>query len=492
MAERVMLFRPLTGELLHPEVEWETGEYVQRLNEPGSIDLTLPISWRNMVDHHGRPMLEERKTLVVVGAGEGRNNMSIDQIGLVDSALPVGNRLQVSCGGLSMLPGQAGPWEGHQGYFVTMDVLRLFYRIIEWSQSYPDANVGLEVIGDTRTGTALGYPGSARWQNAQREFNRLKPQLDKAEAHLLNAERVLASRAERVFRAAYLKRVGTITQQENPPDDPGFKADSTIWVNNAWRAHRWRDGTWVSQSQADDAVHGWRNAVATRDRARDAVEPLKYQLEPIEEQLEEYEDEAKEEFSMYFWQNHSVQPTFEELMELGPFEYRETGTWRGERLIPQIEVRTPKIGVRRNNIRLEIDVNVLDYPPMERGETYTGLTLFGAGEGSEILSTQRSWKVQDAVRNIHVEVDKEAHTKSLTRSAASKLERELRKAAGLGFTRLLIHHDRACPEGSFMVGDEIPVTGRLVDGTERTEWVRVLSASREMGSKKTEVEVEAV
>ena len=492
MVERVMLFRPLTGELLHPEVEWETGMDTQRLNEPGSIDFTLPLSWRNELDSRGRPILGERTTLVAVGTGGGRNNMNVRQIGLLDGLIPVGTKLHVSAGGLSMLPAQSGPWEGHQGVYMNMDVMTLFRRLFEQAQAYDNANVGLKVIGDSRTGTPLGDPGSARWQNANREANRLRPELNKWEGRVLTRERNLAQREERLFKAVGLKRVGSITESDNEPDGPGYKADSTIWVRESnGRAHRWRSGRWVSQSQADAAVKQWRSYRDTLQRGKDELEKIKYRLAPIEERLEEYEDEARETYGLFFWQNHDMQPVLEELMEMGPIEYRETSTWDGERLVPQIEARK-KIGVRRDNIRLEIGVNVLDYPPVDQGDTYTGATVFGAGEGSETLSAQRSWQVRDAVRNIMVEVDKEAHTKSLTRAAAAKLERELKKAAGLGFTNLVVHHGDACPKGSFLVGDEIPVTGVLADETHRTEWVRVLSITGAWGSDQSEIEVEAI
>lgn len=496
MPERVILFRPLTGELLHPDVEWETGSDTQRLNEPGSIDFTLPISWQNELDSHSRPILGERATLVAVGTGGGRNNMQVRQVGLLDDLLPVGTKLHVSAGGLSMQPAQSGPWEGHQGVYESMDVMTLFRRLFEQAQNYANADVGLQVIGDSRTGTPLGDPGSARWRNADRRLAELTREMDRWEARVVARERELAQREERVFRASGLKRVGQIHVTDdgsNPPDDPGYKADSTVWVRvDNKRAYRWQSGKWVARTiEQNQYVAAW---LAYRNQpgiAKDEVARLKYLAEPHQQVLEEHEDEARETYGLFFWQNHDLQPVMEELMEMGPIEYRETSTWQGERLVPQIEARK-KIGVRRDNILLELGVNVLDYPPLDRGETYTGVTVFGAGEGSETLSAQRSWQVRDAVRNIKVEVDKEAHTKSLTRAAAAKLERELKKAAGLGFTNLVVHHGEACPKGSFQVGDEIPVTGVLADETPRTEWVRVLSITRAWGSDQSEIEVEAI
>jgi hypothetical protein len=149
--------------------------------------------------------------------------------------------------------------------------------------------------------------------------------------------------------------------------------------------------------------------------------------------------------------------------------------------------------VRRHELHLELGVNVHEQPVMEYGEVYTGVTVFGAGEGSEVLSAQRDLGLDGIVRRILVETDKDAHTKQLTRAAANKLAAQVRKDMGLGFTDLVIHHSpRLVPEGSFDVGDEIPITGTLSDGTKITRWMRVLDASYEWGSEKTTVEVEPV
>src|SRR5699024_10690635 len=206
----------------------------------------------------------------------------------------------------------------------------------------------------------------------RRQYNQYKPQLDKAEGHLVNAERVLSNRIERLFKAATLKRVGDVTQQEKEPDNPHYKRDSTIWVNNAWRAHVWREGQgWVPQSQADDAVYDWRNGVATRDRAKDRVDYLKYRIEPAQELMDEYEDEARQEFSTYFWQDHDMGKVIDSLLEIGNFEFREKARVVGNELHLELEVGAPRVGVRREELHLELGFNVQDHELQEPDELFT-------------------------------------------------------------------------------------------------------------------------
>src|SRR5699024_8323661 len=374
----VMLFDALTREMLHPEVKVEAGQDTTTLNGPGDVTFTVPVELRNEKTHLGGTMLAKREVL----AAAVRPNGTVRAAGLIDESSRVGDKAVISCGGISMLPGQSGPWEGHQGWYADIDPVVLFRRIWEQTQSYNNAIKDIRITGDTRSGSSVGYSGSARWRNANNQVNRLKPRLDKAEGHLLNAERVLSNRTERLFKAATLKRVGDVTQQEKEPDNPHYKRDSTIWVNNAWRAHVWREGQgWVPQSQADDAVYDWRNGVATSDRAKDRVDYLKYRIEPAQELLEKYEDEAREEFSTYFWQDHDMGKVIEALLPMGPVEFREQAAWvrdedGNDRLDLQLEVGVPRVGVRRPELHLEFGHNVQGEVKQQYGPVYTGIAQF--------------------------------------------------------------------------------------------------------------------
>src|SRR5699024_12876386 len=109
-------------------------------------------------------------------------------------------------------------------------------------------------------------------------------QLSTDERKLLAHERILAQRAEKVFKKVGLKRVGTITVSDHEPDNPEWKADSTVWVKESTRrAYRWRSGRWVSQSQADTAVRSWIRSRGTRDRGKDEADRSKYRREAYEE-----------------------------------------------------------------------------------------------------------------------------------------------------------------------------------------------------------------
>jgi len=483
----VMLFDALTGDLLHPEVQVLAGQDTTTLNGPGDITFTLPVEWRNMKSHDGSRMIERRKTIAVAR----RPNGTVRAAGLVDDPKLSMGDFSVSCGGVSMLASQSGPWEGHQGWYTDIDPVTLFIRIWTQVQSYSNSNLGIKITGDTSSGSSVGYAGSSRWRNANSQVAKYAKQLAAAERKLLARERILAQRAEKVFKKVGLKRVGTITVSDHEPDNPEWKADSTVWVKESTRrAYRWRSGRWVSQSQADTAVRSWISYRGTRDRGKDEVDRIKYRMEPYEELLEKYEDEAREEFSTYFWQDHDMGKVIEALLELGPFEFRERAKVVDGKLQLEIQVGAPKVGVRRPEPHLELGFNVHEHSPVEPEDLYTEVAQFGAGSGSEVLSQQRTWNPKGIVRNVLTDTDSDAHTKALVKAAANKNLAKIKKQVNEGFSALTITHGNACPEGSFEVGDQIRITGDLADGTPIDGWYIVKEATHTWGSNETDIEVE--
>src|SRR5699024_841388 len=212
------------------------GDDTRGLSQSGDMSFRVPLDWHKRKAADGSYFLDKRKTLVVVE----RANRSIRQVGLVDDLVPDKGWLQISCVGFSMLAGQSGPWEGHQGKYVNQDPVRLFRTIWEHIQSYDNADLGIRVTGDLLSGSTVGTEGSQRYQEARREYNRYKPELDKWEGRLLTRERNMTKYTERLFKAVGLKRVGDVKVTDSEPDDPEYKANSTVWIREETRrAYVW-------------------------------------------------------------------------------------------------------------------------------------------------------------------------------------------------------------------------------------------------------------
>lgn len=492
--ERIVLIRPLTGLLLHSEVELKSGSDTRSLNGPGDISMTVDPSWHNVLAEDGAPYFLKRGTLIVVE----RANRTIRNVGLVDDLSLSGKGLEVSAGGLSMLAGQSGPWEGYQGYYVTMDPVTVFRRVWDQVQSYKNADLGVRITGATRSGGSVGDQGSVEWQNVDRALKRARPEFDKWSSRLANRERAEQRLLESVFRAAGLKRVGSVTEADSAPQSPGYRADSSLWVRSTdGRVFRWVGDRWLGQDAAQSASDEWREMKGLVAFAKAEVDKFQYQIEPLEERLAELEQDERETFGLYFWQNHDLGSVIEDLTALGPFEFREEAQWvtdqdGNDRLDLQIRVGAPRVGVRRDELHLEFGYNVHDQPVVEYGDLYTGVAQFGAGTGSEMLSAQADWNPEHRVRNILVETNSEANTTTLVRSAANKALDRVKTDAGTGITDLVVHHSKAVREGSFSVGDILPVTGYLSDGSEFTHDVRVLEVTNEWGGSTSSLGVEQV
>src|SRR5699024_8478239 len=137
--ERVALVRALTCEVIHPEVEAISGDDTRGLSRSGDMSFRVSLDWHKHKAADGSYFLYKRKTFVVVE----RANRTIRQVGLVDDVVPDEGWLQVSCGAFSMLACQSGPWEGHQGYYVTTDPVVLFGRIWDQVEAYKNADLGI-------------------------------------------------------------------------------------------------------------------------------------------------------------------------------------------------------------------------------------------------------------------------------------------------------------------------------------------------------------
>src|SRR5690625_4910527 len=125
MGERVALVCPFTWDVIYPEVNVKSGSDTRSLSGPGDVTFSVGPEWHNRRAGDDLPFFQERGTQVVVE----RANKTIRQVGLVDNLSLTETGLDVSCGGFSMIAGQSGPWEGHQGYFVSMDPVALFRRV---------------------------------------------------------------------------------------------------------------------------------------------------------------------------------------------------------------------------------------------------------------------------------------------------------------------------------------------------------------------------
>lgn len=475
------------GPWLAHDVEPRSGRDTISLNSPADIEFTLPPEWHDEVASDGHPVLLKGGTLVVLeGDGETR-------VGIVDDIVLEEDHVRVMAGGFSMLAKDT-PWEGPERRLVSEDPVQVFRDIWTQIQAHSLADLGITITGDERSGGTSGKPATPAWLAARRDVNQYLPQVNIWEGRMLTRERLLDQRAAELTRMASLKRVGTITDTENEPPDPTFRADSTVWIKQSTgRAYVWRDTRWVSQSQADDAVVRWREAKNSQEVGARYLDAARYRLQPAQEKLDELTDkgEGEETFDLNFYSVLDLSSTIQTLSRLGPFDWVERSRVNGERLDLSLEVSAPRRERRRPEVWVELGENVHEMPVLESGEAITDVLVFGAGHGSKTPRAHLTIPAGPRVRRFRTATDSDAYTKALLNSSASSLRNQVERESRKGFTRLLVTDTPQSPLRGFQLGDVLWVRGAFSDDTQVHRWVRVTGITREWGQGALELEVEA-
>lgn len=480
---RLRLKRP-TGGWLHHDVEPLSGADTVSVSAPSDVEFTLPAEWWSARASDGHHALSPGGTLVVVEDEAGR----LRAPSLVESVSLEGETVQVVAGGIGTLPKDI-PWGGRPSQHVSTDPAAMVRTIWEHVQSYPASALGVRVTGATSSDGTMGQPGSAAWYQARRAFDEVNRSVQVWEGRMLTRERQVERTAAEVFRMAGVKRVGSIVDQSSAPDDPTYRADSTVWVDSDTdRAHAWRKPAkesafrWVSQSQADPAVKAWRKAVNSRDVGKRYLEMRQYQADPAREALESLELEAEEPFELSPYTTLDLAAVVEQAAELGPLEWVERAGWSGDDLDLAIRLGAPRLGARRPGLFFEVGTNVIAAPVVERNLAPTDLLMQGAGEGSETLRTWRAWESGPSVRRVRVVTDKDAHTRALVSAAANREARTARREGTGGLDSVVVADSEHTPLASLGLGDSIYIRGDLADGTPVNAWRRVMSIRREWGT----------
>lgn len=182
-------------------------------------------------------------------------------------------------------------------------------------------------------------------------------------------------------------------------------------------------------------------------------------------------------FRLASWTTHNLGKVITDLAKAVPFEYRERSTWvnGGEQVAHRLELGYPRLGVRRNDIRFEIGVNVAAVPPREEQEYANEVWMLGAGEGRKRLTASAHLiNPTKKLRRVRVETDTDLKSKTAAANAARPILDQLSSGYSLD-TLVVIDHESA-PSGSFECGDEIRIVGDA-GWIQLNHWLRILQIS---------------
>lgn len=465
---RIILKRPLNDIYLDLEAPAQSITVTRALNAPGSIDIQLPLDYLRKKGEDGKPILQEFGTLVIV-----EDDNRIIQVGLVDQIEMTASAISVSAGGLTMLA-TGTPYLGTDKSYVSTDPLKIFKDIWSHIQSYKNADLGIKITGSTKSTGTLGTQASGT-------YTARKNALDAAVArHKVPANKLAMINKDKqdtfkkIFNAAGMNFIGKISRSNNAPSKDQSKV---LWFKaseggiQAWNA---KSKTWQFKHTANEHYKDYLALVSIESKTKQDVKLAQQVVNSAKDSFEKVKDQASQPYLVNWYSTQDLAQTITELREAGPFDYRETASWNGDDLALGLLIGAPQIGSRKEDLRFELGVNVIDQPATALQDPYTHVLQLGAGEGSKQHRVSKTWAADGRVRRVLVSTDKDAKTLQSTQHKATQALSQIQRKTGFGIEALTVLDHPWARRTEFEPGDSIRVTGPLSDGSDLDIWVRVL------------------
>lgn len=483
---RLMFKRPLSDTWLDLDVPAMEISYTETLNNPGDITARIPLSYNLLKAEDGSLMVSEYETLMIVDTKyDGMVVALVDNIEITETDMAV------SGAGLSVLT-KGTPWLAGEKRYTDADPVKIFRDIWDHVLSYDSAKVGLRITGATSSPGKLGVAPSSAYTVADKEVKRINDLLTKETALLKSREADITTKTAALFKASGLYTVGQVKFQKSAPSTA--KTTNIVWIdsddNN--KAYVYKNKAWQLKTGVLSQVNAYLSAVKLRDESKAKIKALKDDLSKANETLNGLSEEAGESYDFNWWTTLDLSQKVDELVEAGPFEFTERAAWKGEDLDLTIEVGSPKIGTRREELVFELGTNVSALPTFKQLDPYSSVFVLGSGEGSAKLRTDMSINSRTRVRRVEVKTDKDATTKEMVRNSAKKALEPHQRATEYDFdTVVVVNHPWARPT-QYGVGDEIRITGNTPYDMQIDRWVRILEKTVSSESEDITLKVEVV
>lgn len=487
---RVMLFNGRDWEPLDWDVPTNSGDVTHELNHSTMITLEIPPEY-NRHEYLDVPRAYKDMAHVVVEDDDGGVYAGV----VKDS--PVSSTVQITAHGHSVLS-KDFPWHGKKGSWEGTDGITVFRSV--WAHIIENGGIPrFEVVGASRGGSPVGQRASSTWRQLTDLIEKAEVFVNRRENRVDYWERQLNNRAAEMFRASGRSKVGEVVTMSEPPgtsDAATYKAvieeneDKRVVAVHFWEWVGVGGGHWVTRGTQSiiEAARRWRTTVASLGRAKDLYPTYAQRAEDLKEQRDELEGAAPEPYELTWWDARDLSANLEEIRELGNFDWHDTARWDGDDLIPGIMILADDRAVRED-IHLELGVNVHDIDEQDPGDAATHITVLGEGEGDATIRAERRLDHPRMVPVYRTVSDKDYRTQQLADKAADKERDEARKALGATFSALRVVDHPLAPISSFRLGDRIRLVGELRDGAEIDVVVTVTSIQRDLGGNTIHVEV---
>ncbi|MGQ3385300.1 hypothetical protein [Glutamicibacter sp. TV12E] len=471
------------GEFIDLDAPLTGVQIIQTVNGAGDISGTLPVQYSALKKPNGQLAITEYGTMLHVELdGE------ILQSGIVDNITINNNSLQIGANGWSgYTDGQ--PYLGKKKTYISADPAMVIRDCWDYLLSFPDSlpDVSIDII---KTGTTVGKPEGRNLTNAKTKLNAEKRKLEQQEKAVQVANTQVIASKKAVYVAAKRLSVGEIVEQSSQPS--GKKAQK----NNIWRdtdngkiyfyRTSWMEITY-DNAEINTAITNYRIQKSSYDAAVKKVTDQKAVIKGIEDRIRDLSEEEAEPLILSWDTTDDIQKVIGEMVEAGSIQYREQSRWVGDEIHHRLEIGSPRLGARRENVRFEIGYNVTAVPSVSFTEYASGLILFGSGEGDKRIRTERH-KNTGKLRRVTTQTEPQATSKAKADSAAETYLKSAQVARSVD--RIQITDSSLAEFGTFKPGDEVRVIGSSGWSEDLDIWVLIKSINFSPDGGNAELEVQ--
>ncbi|MGO2069673.1 hypothetical protein [Glutamicibacter arilaitensis] len=449
----------------------QDAKVITPLSGPASISGRLPLGYRGIETPDRKRALVEWGS-AIVAEQEGRDPV----FGIVDEISTDGDWLSVGAGGFTSYP-QGMPWTGPQLSSTKIDTLDVVRAIWDRLQSYAGGDLGV-VVDPVKSGMYLGKPEGQALTAAKQRQAYMQEQLDYTKAQAEGDAQLVEQYATKALTAVGLPKGGLLIRQQSAPSGDKRSKRNLWFKGNAdgltggytWDGKKWVELSTAKFNAASDWFFQWLDQKEVLKDSKAMYSKTKTEFNDAKSKVSDLSDQKAEPYQLSWWETHDLGSVISDLAQETPFEFREESKWVGDDVLShRIVVGVPEFGVRREDLRLEIGVNVTAPPPLVESDYASHVLVLGAGEGRSMLNSLASKDRGRLRRTVVVE------RKDLTRKdrvdATARTEVHARDAEWSFESLSLVDHPM-CPYGSFDVGDYLYLNGDA-GWTQLDQWVRV-------------------
>lgn len=202
----------------------------------------------------------------------------------------------------------------------------------------------------------------------------------------------------------------------------------------------------------------------------------------IEAEQEEFDTESGPlilddgRYRFAYYETPDLMSNLEELAETVPFDWRERHVWEGDKVAHYLELGTPTLGRRREELRFVVGENVFAQPSFGAlgSDWASEVLLLGQGDGPERLMARAFAARTGRNQRLRRVATVDDPSVRLAKVAQTRANSEMRAVAGqdADITEIAVRESPGMPLVTVEVGDEIFIEGDLDWGTLET-WARV-------------------